>query len=281
VMMDLAHAHRPDLAHALLDGWLEATGDFDAVALLDDERAYRAMVRAKVAALRAAQDPDAAVSQASRVACAGYLALAASFAQRPAALLVITHGLSGSGKSVLSAALAAELGAVRLRSDVERKRARGLASQDRSGAHGALYAPAARDAVYALLAERAAQLLAAGWPVVVDAAFLSRAQRRRFADLAAAVGVRFVIADLQAPDAVLRSRLAVRAARGTDASDADLAVLDVQLRTHEPLDDGERARAFAWQATDAPNRERVAGAWQGYLDAHPGGAPHGSGGSAT
>jgi len=279
VMMDLAHAQRPDLAHALLDGWLAVTGDFDAVALLDDERAYRATVRAKVAALRAAQAPDAPASQASRDDCAGYLARAASFAQRPQPLLVVTHGLSGSGKSVLSAVLAAELGAVRLRSDVERKRDRGLAAHDRSGAHGAMYAPAARDAVYARLAERAAPLLAAGWPVVVDAAFLSRGQRRRFSALAATLGVRFAIADLQAPEAVLRERLAARAARGTDPSDADLAVLDAQLRTREPLDDGERALAFVWLATDPPDRSRVVGAWHAWLAARPpgpsrpGGAP--------
>ena len=268
-MMDLEHAGRPDLAHALLDGWLEVTGDFDAVLLLDDERAYRATVRAKVAALRAAQHPAAAGAQASRDECTGYLARAASFAHRPEPLLVITHGLSGSGKSVLSAVLAAELGAVRLRSDVERKRDRGLAAHDRSGAHGAMYDSAARDAVYGGLAGRTTRLLAAGWSVVVDAAFLSRAQRQRFAQQAASLGVRCVIADLQASEAVLRERLVARAARGTDPSDADLSVLDAQLRSREPLDDSERAQAFVWQATDPPEREQVAAAWQAWLAAHP------------
>jgi predicted kinase len=174
------------------------------------------------------------------------------------------HGLSGSGKSVLSAVLAGAIGAVRLRSDVERKRLRGMATADRSGAHGAMYASTARDAVYDRLAEVSRRLLAAGQPVVVDASFLSRGQRRRFAELARDVGAAFTIADLQAPEAVLRARLAARTARGTDASDADQAVLDAQLRSHDPLDDAERTVAFVHRADDRLEPAAVAAAWRAF-----------------
>ena len=297
-MMDLQHAGRPDLAGAFLDGWLEATGDFDAVALLDHFRACRALVRAKVAAIHALQSaprgddgagagrgtgatatatvgrPRAAAEEActsptgAGSACAGYLRLAAGFGVRTAPpVLVVMHGLSGSGKSALSAVLAAAIGAPRVRSDVERKRLRGLAVADRSGAHGAMYTGAARDAVYDRLADVAQRVLEAGWPIVVDASFLSRAQRLRFRGLAAAAGATFAIADLQAPEPVLRARLAERAALGADPSDADPAVLDAQLLAHEPLDDAERAIAFVHRAGDSLAPAAVAAAWRAFADA--------------
>jgi aminoglycoside phosphotransferase family enzyme/predicted kinase len=259
--MDLQHAGRPDLAHALLDGWLEATGDFEALALLDDGCAYRATVRAKVAALDAAAHP----AGDGLARCAAYLRTADAFGARPPPVLVATHGLSGSGKSVVSAVLAAEIGAARLRTDLERKRAAGLAPESRDAAHGPLYGPGARDSVYARIADLAAGLLALGWPVVVDATCLARAQRRRLAEVAAAAGVPFVLLDLQAPEAVLRERIAARAAAGRDPSDADLAVLDAQLRAREPLDADERSIALAWDATREPTREAVAGAWRAHL----------------
>jgi aminoglycoside phosphotransferase family enzyme/predicted kinase len=264
-MMDLRHAGRADLAWAFLDGWLEATGDFDAVPLLDHYRAYRAMVRAKVAAIRARQSAPDASPTGPGSACEGYLRLAGDFGARAAPpVMVAMHGLSGSGKSVLSAVLAGAIGAVRVRSDVERKRLLGMAAADRSGAHGALYASAARDAVYDRLAGLARRLLAAGQPVVVDASFLSRVQRERFRDLAHGAGAVFAIADLQAPEAVLRARLAARAARGTDPSDADEAVLDAQLRSQDRLDDAERAVAFVHRADDPLEPAAVGAAWRAF-----------------
>lgn len=254
-LMDLHHARRADLAAALLDGWLQATGDFDAVPLLDDACAYRAMVRAKVSAIGASQrhelrGPDP---------CAGYLQVAEAFgAPRPAATLAVMNGLSGSGKTVVSSLLAAQLGAVRLRSDVERKRMRGLAPTARGAVS---YASSDRDAVYLRMETVARGLLAAGWPVVIDAACLARAQRARFAALAAEAGARFAIVPVSAPEAVLRERVARRLRRGDDASDADLAVLESQLRTHEPLTAHERALAVPIDGAGEVSAASIRAAW--------------------
>jgi aminoglycoside phosphotransferase family enzyme/predicted kinase len=258
--MDLGHAGRRDLGAALLDGWLQETGDVEAVALLDDGAAYRAAVRAKVAAFDAVRDP--AGGGAAR--CDAYLRTAEAVAVREPAVLVAMHGLSGSGKSVVSAVLAAELDAVRLCSDIERKRAAGLVATSREGARGALYAPAARDAVYARLAALARRLLGWGRSVVVDASFLDAAQRHAFAALADAAGASFAVVDVRAPEALMRARLAARAAAGTDASDADLAVLDAQLRAYRPAGVDEAARTLRWDATVAPTREAVAAAWRAH-----------------
>lgn len=258
--MDLRHAARPDLAAALLDGWLQETGDFDAVALLDDGEAYRATVRAKVAALDAVRDPGG--DGAAR--CDAYLRTAQAGGVRAPPVLVAMHGLSGSGKSVVSAVLAAELGAVRLRSDVERKRLRGLAPSSRAGVHGAMYAAAAREAVYARLAQLAMRLLATGRAVVVDASFLDAAQRRAFASIAADASADFVVVDVRAPIDVLRARVATRSGLGADPSDADLVVLDAQHRDYVPPGADEAARTLRWDATAAPTRDAVRAAWRAH-----------------
>jgi predicted kinase len=98
--------------------------------------------------------------------------------------------------------------------------------------------------------------------VVVDAAFLDVAQRRRFAALAADAGVDFVLVDVAAPEPVLRARIAARAAAGADASDADLAVLDAQLAAYRPPDEDERARTLCWDATAEPTVDAIVAAWR-------------------
>jgi aminoglycoside phosphotransferase family enzyme/predicted kinase len=259
--MDLEHAGRPDLAFRFLNAYLDVTGDHAGLAVFDYYRSYRATVRAKVAALRAAQS---APTQAGplRDASARYLALAASFGRTPRPVLAITHGLSGSGKSALSTVLAGEIGAIRLRSDLERKRQRGLAPLARGGAQTALYTQAARDETYARLAALATDVLSAGMPVIVDATFLQRAQRAAFAALAERCAVPFVVIDLQAPADLLRERVAARRARDDDASDADAAVLQRQLDTHEPLRPDEPGRVFVHDARQPLSAQALRRAWR-------------------
>jgi predicted kinase len=78
----------------------------------------------------------------------------------------------------------------------------------------------------------------------VDAAFLRRRQRDAFRALAVELQVPFVILDMEAESEVLRSRILDRAAHGTDASEATLAVLEAQMRDQEPLTDEERGDAI-------------------------------------
>ena len=129
------------------------------------------------------------------------------------------------------------MGAIGLRSDVERKRRHGLAPQDRRGdAVGAgLYSDQATLALYHHLAALARQILAAGWPVIIDAAFLRRRQRDLLRGVAREAGVSFLFTTVTAPEAVLRARIAVRAAAGSDPSDAGIPVLEHQLATREAL----------------------------------------------
>lgn len=226
--MDLLDRGQPGLAAWLLNEWLSESGDFGAVPVLRFYAVYKAMVRAKVAAL-----------SRDRAGVARYLALAEHLTRPPRPRLVITHGLSGSGKTTHSSRLLMNdpRGAtLRLRSDVERKRMHGLAPLTRGSAP--LYTPEATRRTYARLHELAGPILDAGWSVVVDAAFLKRAERDDFHALATRHGADFAILACAAPVETLRERLQNRR---NDASDATAAALEKQREWVEPLDAGEQA----------------------------------------
>ncbi|MBT9463358.1 bifunctional aminoglycoside phosphotransferase/ATP-binding protein [Hydrogenophaga sp.] len=247
VWMDLLDHDQPGLANGLLSDWLDASGDTSAPDVLPFFAVYRALVRAKVAVIRSTQaGADVAASlQEAR----GYAALARRIAHPPAPQLVITHGLSGSGKTWASSRwLQAESSgrAVRLRSDVERKRLHGLSATQVSGSglNTGLYSPQAHGDTYAHLLERTGHLLREGWSVLVDGAFLRRHERESFGALAQAVACPFHILATEAPLDVLRERITTRLERGGDASEATVAVLEQQLGWLEPLSADERARCL-------------------------------------
>ncbi len=227
---DLLDHLRPGLANWLISEWLAETGDFSALAVLPFYAVYRSLVRAKVAAIRG----DAAEAHE-------YLTLAGRLSSRPQPTLTITCGLSGSGKTTLSTTRLLEdpsANTVRIRSDVERKRLFGLASRETSG--GDIYTEDATEKTYSHLEELAGKALASGWSVIVDAAFLLRAQRKRFCSLAARMNAPFFILACEAPVEELYRRLRERR---NDASEATAAVLDEQRKWAEPLTEEERVLA--------------------------------------
>lgn len=252
--MDLEARGFPGAARRLVSHWREVTDDHQGLALLDLYRTYRALVRAKITALAYREAPgDAGDGHDPRLETVrGYIELAQRYTQPRRAFLAITRGLSGAGKSTLANLVVARHGAIRLRSDVERKRLHGLDPTSRPGAAvgEGLYSEAATQRTFARLREIAGDLLQAGLSVVVDATFLSRARRAPFAALADEHGVDFWILDLDAPVAALEARIQARAAGGGDPSDATLDVLRSQLAAREPLTDREAGAAIAVDATD-------------------------------
>lgn len=246
LFMDLHAQGRPDLAWQFLNGWLEHTGDYAALALLPWYAVYRALVRAMVAGLRLAQAGDEATRTDSLKQVQRYLALAQQLHQPRARWLLLAHGVSGSGKSYHSARLAAERGVVRLRADVERKRLFGLAPTAASAGvvPGGIYTPDVTQCTYDHLSVLAAQVLSAGYPVLVDATFLSRVYRAQFVALAVQQHVPCRILSFDAPLDVLRERVECRLRKGGNASEATLVVLEEQLKCREPLDAAEQELAI-------------------------------------
>ncbi len=223
--MDLLACGHSALAWRLVNGYVERSGDFDGLTGLRAFAAYRALVRAKVALLSG--QPEGFLR---------YWPLAESLAaDPPPPRLLLVMGLSGAGKSTLAALLAEQSGAVRLRSDVERKRLHGLAATDRPAPGQDLYGAAATRATYARLVELADGLLAAGHSVVVDAALLRQSERAALRQLAQHRQLPWLLVECRADPALMEHRLLARAAAGTDASDAGIEVLRRQRESAEAV----------------------------------------------
>ncbi|MHB8623087.1 MAG: bifunctional aminoglycoside phosphotransferase/ATP-binding protein [Sulfuricaulis sp.] len=256
VTMDLDDRGRPDLARRALNVYLEHTGDFDGLAVFRFYQIYRALVRAKVAVIRLSQDGlSSAEKPAVRAEYLGYTHLAERYLHTTRAALIITHGVSGSGKTWLSQQLLESFDVIRIRSDLERKRLHGYAASERSGSDidSGIYTPEAGRRTYARLAELALAVLRAGYPVIVDAAFLKREQRDQLHAVAQQTQTPFVILDVQAPEPALRARLTQRTQQQHEASEANLGVLAQQLVARQPLTTDEQRHTLVVTTQPAPD----------------------------
>ncbi len=264
VVMDLEDRKRPDLAFRFLNGYLERTGDYSGLAVLRFFMAYRAMVRAKVTWFRAAQLEPGNERAAAIADYRGYVTLAERYAQKPQPAIVLMHGLAGSGKTTYSQMLLESIGAIRIRTDVERKRLHGLQARDRS--HSAidagLYTPADTRQTYQHMGALARQIAAAGYVAIVDAASLKRWQREMFRGLSVELGVPFAIVAVTASDATLRDRVAARSEGRKDPSEADPGVLEHQQRTQEPPAGDEQSSIVAIRSDVPPHDSQNVDAWQ-------------------
>ncbi|MFQ5937896.1 MAG: AAA family ATPase, partial [Acidiferrobacterales bacterium] len=208
---------------------------------------YRAMVRAMVSTIRARQTGFAEAEKRDALAeCGSYTTLAKSYTQLDQPALMITHGLSGSGKTYVAQALLEHYPAIRIRSDTERKRLRGLkaGARTRSDIDRGLYTVEATARTYDRLAELARAILQAGYTAIVDAAFLQHSQRDIFYRLATDLHLPFTILDCEAPQNVMQDRVSKREHEGCDASEANTAVLKQQIATREALSERETADAI-------------------------------------
>lgn len=230
--MDLMVRQRADLAFRFLNSYLELGGDYAGIPVLPFYLCYRSMVRAKVAALQMSNDslPDLRRRRLGRRRQA-HLRFARSLVDAAMPRLVLMHGLSGSGKTWLSQQLLEHLPAMRIRSDVERKRLHGLdaAADTHSAPRAGIYSDSATRRIYRHLLECADAMLQSGCNVIVDAAFLDPQKRQAFVQLAAQRHLPCVIIACEAPLATLRERLVRRSQKGGDASEASLEVLASQL----------------------------------------------------
>jgi uncharacterized protein len=227
---------------------------------------YRALVRAKVDAVALAQSPHLADQYIDRMQRRVRTALELTRRRQP--ILLLMHGVSGSGKSWLSEQLVAPLPAVRVRSDVERKRLLGTSPAVKGFKRGS-YAPEMSHRVYARLIECAESCLQAGFNVIVDAAFLDAADRELFTGLADRMLVTCAFISCHADSNTLLQRVATRAERKEDASEADQSVLGAQLRDFEPLDPKQNRPIIPVDTRDADALEQVVEAVRALLVAGP------------
>lgn len=261
LVMDLDDRKQPQLARRFLNAYLEHTGDYAGIRVARYYLVYRAMVRAMVDAIRARQ-PGMNETEKRRVLeeYGSYVSLAERYTHIPHPALIITCGLSGSGKTTVAQTLLEHYPAIRVRSDVERKRLHGFTAAKRTGSEvdRGLYAPEATSRTYERLAELAGVIVKAGYSVIVDAAFLRREQRTMFHAVAQELRVPFLILDCQAPLETLRGRIRSREREARDPSEATLVVLERQLATQELLTESEKPYVLSIDTTEAPKGARIA-----------------------
>ena len=230
LLMDLEARGHQRWANRCLNRYIEKSGDFSGFLLLPHYKAFRSMVRAKVAML--GEQPNL-----PHFRC--YLALTSRYSQPPKPLLILMHGCSGTGKSYLAAQLAERINAVEVRNGIERQRIyRELALR---GDHIELYSADMDTRTYLRVEEITELLLRAGQTVILDATFLKQRVRQRFEKLAECYDYPLRIIHCDAPDQVIRKRLQRRLSESERASDADVSIYEQQLIRNEPLSEAEQA----------------------------------------
>jgi aminoglycoside phosphotransferase family enzyme/predicted kinase len=261
--MDLDARGHPELGWRFLNRYLERTGDYAGLVLLPLYLAYRAYVRAKVTAL----GPDGPEKRGDVLR---QLALAEGYTGERRPALLVMHGVTGSGKSTLSDALLMDLGAVRVRSDVERKRIAGVGrNRDPRPVGGGIYSADMTRATYARLHELAAEGLKAGYTVILDATYLKGWQRQAAREVAEAHGAPWWIVHCRATREELVYRIEDRAAEGGTVSDGTVDVLKAQLNAAEALT-REEAGHVVLVDTDQVAPEDVPALVRGTLGGAPG-----------
>ena len=239
LVVDLVARQRDDLAYEFLNRYLEYSGDYEGMHLFDLYFVYHCLIRAKISVIRSSERSNPLEARVDKDDLLHHLAVARDCISKPPPIIIAMHGFSGSGKTWISERLMRALPAVRIRSDIERKRLHGYGgTESSSSAIGqGIYTDAASVAVYERLAEIVTALTLSGHSAIIDASFLKLAQRKQMRDLASRMGVDFLMIDTNASKSELAARLQAREA---DASEADFNVLQHQLKFADPLTPNER-----------------------------------------
>lgn len=237
--MDLAYEGRVDLAERLVARYARDADDFDLYPVLDFYESYRAVVRAKVSMMLAADESAGAEVRARADAAARrFLVLASAAPRRPLIppMVVAVAGVIASGKSTVADAMGAAMGAPVVDADRTRKHLAGVAhaTSIHDKAWSGAYELAFTHVVYAEVRRRADVVLASGRPVVIDASFRSAAERRAVEQLARDHAVPFLLVECRASKETCRARLRVREA-APGVSDGRLAVFEDFCASFEPV----------------------------------------------
>lgn len=244
--MDLERLGRPDLGERFLATYRELSGETWPTSLAHHHVAYRAHVRAKVAALAGAQRLGG-----GHATSADLMPIARDHLERARVRLVVVGGLPGTGKSTVADAVADELDAVVVRSDEVRRRVAAGQGADR-------YAPGSVAAVYREALADTEALLGRGYSVVLDATWSAAEDRQQARQVARRTASELVEVRCTAPAGTAEARITARG--DAHASEATPAVARQMAGRFAPWPEAvvlDTARP--WDRTAADLGEVVAG----------------------
>ncbi len=258
--MDMEARGRQELSDELMATYLGATLDSTLPLLMPFYKCYRAYVRGKVDGFQLDQpeigdEQKAAVTEGAKRS----FELAHAYARQiTPPTLIITVGVTGSGKSYLANGLAARVGAAVFSSDIVRKRLLDIEPTERhvEEIDSGVYSAASTEQTYGALLDEARPWLERGQAVVLDASYLLASHREAARRVANDADVRFVVLDCQADEALVKQRLEERAAKAGVVSDGRWEIYQVQQQRREPLDDVPAAARVEIDAAQ-PLREQI------------------------
>ena len=245
LIMDLDVHKQTEYAYRFLNRYLELTGDYEGCQVLRFYLVYRAMVRTKVDAIRTSQQGiNQEEADEANKELTGYLQLAISYTKQKDPFVIITRGMSASGKSTLTQPLLEKIGAIRIRSDIERKRLFNIKPNQDSHENlkQGIYSKDATAKTYLRLLELSEIIIDSGYPVIVDATFSAVEQRRLFEQLSKRKNIRYIILEFVASHEMLKQRIRNRK---HDVSDADINILENQIKNWQPVEHNEKTYAIS------------------------------------
>ncbi len=258
LVMDLCVRGGEALAERLVAEYLSFMKDPALPELLPFFACYRALVRAKVHALRLAGWNDET---------ARYFRYARRLAWEPLKpFLVMVCGLTGSGKSTLARELAERLGLPAINSDVVRKQIASKPGREIVPLNQGIYSPAMTEKTYAKMIRQAEKQLRAGKGAILDATFTRREAREKVFRLAEKYRIPLVVIHCSAREASIEQRLHERALAGTDISDGRWEIYVAQKAADEPIEEIPREDWLELN-TDAALVEQANGC-EDFLRAH-------------
>lgn len=243
IVMDLTEKKQLGFANQLVNTYFHYTEDYQGLTLLPYYLAYRAVVRAKIALFRLKQEKLACKTKKEiQSNYYNFINLAESYTKPPNPLLIITHGVTGSGKTTIAKQCVKYCGAIQINSDIVRKKLFNIPLHGHSNSelNSGIYTDKATKATYKKLADLAEVIIKAGFTVIVDATFLRHAQRTSFYTLAKKLNVPFYILHCQGNTTQIQQRIKNRMNSLDSVSEADLSVLLEHKKNNEPLTDLEK-----------------------------------------
>ena len=249
--MDLDYRGHPTLSDLFIGLYTASIGDKGLPLLLHFYKTYRAVVRGKVESFLL-DDPGVPTAQKTAAAdrARKYFELAERYATRaPYRGVVLVTGPSGSGKSVLSGALASRLGAALLSTDVVRRELFGKRERAGDELGQGRYTPESREQVYAEMLSQAQTLLREGRSMVMDGTYITKDRRAPLLAVVREANVPLLVIECSAPDEVVEVRQAQRAGEAWTASEGRFDIYQQQKAEVEPADEVDSSERLSMDTT--------------------------------